>query len=126
MFQNHKQNTIRQNNPEQNNTHPNNRQSSHHKTHPHPPHCSHHNNACPTRLIFSTQRNTTPYSRPPATHSSTNTPCPTVLAQGLHFPHKQTNSCVAVLEGLSESQAHWQSKRFGNDEPTKTRKKPTK
>ncbi|WP_026501005.1 hypothetical protein [Bartonella elizabethae] len=56
----------------------------------------------------------------------THTPCPTAPRQGLHFPHKQTNSCVAVLEGLSKSQAHWQAKKFRNDEPTKTRKKPTK
>ncbi|EJF93452.1 hypothetical protein MEE_01478 [Bartonella elizabethae F9251 = ATCC 49927] len=60
MFQNHKQNNPEHNNRHPNNTHPNNRQSSHHKTHHHPPYCSHHNSPCPTRFIFSTQRNTTP------------------------------------------------------------------
>ncbi len=172
MFQNHKQNTIRQNNSEHNNehpnnTHPNNRQSSHHKTHHHPPHGSHHNSPCPTRLIFSTQKNTTPASHrlfsfthtpcptaprqehplphkqtdsnaaalegsnnapilqaTPASHrpfSFTHTPCPTAPRQEHPLPHKQTDSNAAALEGLSKSQAHWQSKRFGNDEPTKKR-----
>ncbi|WP_273760957.1 MULTISPECIES: hypothetical protein [unclassified Bartonella] len=115
MFQNQEQNHIKQNNLEHNNGHKNTPWSnrSHSKTRHHHPLCSHHNNAYPTRLIFSAQRNTTPCSRPTSTFSFTNTPYPTTaFAQKLTFPGKQADIKAAVSEGLSERQAQWQAKKF--------------
>nr|WP_208442100.1 hypothetical protein [Bartonella raoultii] len=53
---------------------------------------------------------TTPANRP--AFFFTYTPCPTTPRQGFCFSQRQTDSKAVGLEGLSESQAHWQAKKF--------------
>ncbi|WP_185913423.1 hypothetical protein [Bartonella massiliensis] len=98
MFQNH----FRQNHTEQNNGGKNTPASRYNQTLSPNPVCFHHNSAHPTRLIFTSQRTTTPESRPKAIPSFSHTPHPTTFAQGRCFPSQQTNT--TVLETANKEQ----------------------
>ncbi len=102
MFKNHK-----------NNNNINEISHSYSKTSQHHPYYSHHKSACPTRLISCMQRSQTLSSLPVSIPSSFNKKPTASVAQGHRFPYTwQIVINAAVSEGLSESQAHWQAKKF--------------
>ncbi|WP_375636929.1 MULTISPECIES: hypothetical protein [unclassified Bartonella] len=127
MFQNH--NSIGQNNTEQNKGRQNNNEisSSHSKTRQHRPFCSHHKSVFPTQgppqapPAYPPIHTPTGLQHAPPPHRHIH---PTLLAPPSSFPPSsfsqgatspcswQTNINTAISEGLSESQAHWQAKKF--------------